>query len=673
MIHFYYPDRLWFALLALIPVIIHIINLRKHKKILFSNVYLLKKLEKDTRNIRRLKDILLMLARSLAVLLLSVAFAGPYMTYGTREKAAGNGRITFFIDNSFSMQLQNQNGILLDYAKTVAKSIITQTYKGKTFDLITSDGYLSGLSEKEVLSGIDRISLSSSVFEMGSLQNLIHKNNTGKVYILSDFQKNFVKGYSPDSTVNYVLIPFVPASKDNLVLDTCYLANPENTSSNALVFSVTNNSSKAITDLPVRLVLNGNMKNIKTVTVESGETVTDTIVFEYAGHDDFLKGELSFDDYPVTFDNTLYFSYKVKKEYKIAVVDDSENNAVGRYVKAAFSDPEDNGKSKFKISFVPVTTLIQETTPDYDAVFIGEIKSVPPDFASRITDWLQAGITVVYFAGQEADKQSAGILKQVAGMEIQGVDTAAQEIKHVLFDDPVFKNSIVKNKKKVKYPVVDNVQVVQTGSAKITNLVTTEKEHPVVLYYSAYPANFFVLTAGIASNKEFYYSPLFFVTVYNAVVKSETTGQVYRYCSKPYMIDLPFALPPDRTVSVKSLSGHREFIPYQQNNGNTIKVFLSETDIPVDGFYDFYSDTMHYIMAFSYDRLESNFEYEKPEKVVQYLGGYDNVTVISNPGNAVYEVKRGGVHELWKVFVAFSLLMLLLEIVLLKLYGKRKK
>ncbi len=673
MIDFYYPNRLWFALLALIPVIIHIINFRKHKKVLFSNVYLLKQLEKDTRNIRRLKDILLMLVRSLAILLLAIAFAGPYISYGTRKKAHGNNKISFFIDNSFSMQLQNQNGILLDYAKTVAKNIINQTYNGKTFDLITCDKYLTNLSQEEALREIDKIRLSSSSFEIANLQNLLHKHHTDKVYILSDMQKNFASNCTPDSTIDYTLIPFIPSTKGNLVLDTCFLANPENTTSNALIFKVTNHSSKAVTDLPVRLELNGAMKNIKTLTVESGETVTDTIIYEYTGQDDFLKGKLSFDDYPVTFDNTLYFSYKLKKEYKIAIVDDSENHAVEKYVKAAFTASENNGQNKFKAAWVPVATLIQENTPNYDAIFIGNLKSVPPDFASRITEWLEAGITVVYFSGTADYKQSAEILKQVAGWEVQGLDTSSQEIKSVLFEDPVFRNSIVKPKKKTKYPIIDNIQIVQTSSAKATHLIVTEKDLPVVLYYSAYPARFFVLTADISGNKAFYYSPLFFVTVYNAVVKSEITGPVYRYCSKPYMIELPFALSYDRTVSIRLLGENRELIPYQQNNGNTVKVFLSETDIPVEGFYDFHADTLHYLMAFSYNRKESRFEYEPPEKLVQYLGNKGNITVIHHPENVVYEITHGGEQELWKVLVAFSLFMLLFEIVLLKLYGKKKK
>lgn len=86
---FIYPSFLWALLLIAIPIIIHLLNLRKHRTVYFSNVSLLKKVRRETKRKSKLKQYLILGSRILVILTLVLAFAKPYQPKGTAEKKDG--------------------------------------------------------------------------------------------------------------------------------------------------------------------------------------------------------------------------------------------------------------------------------------------------------------------------------------------------------------------------------------------------------------------------------------------------------------------------------------------------------------------------------------------------------------------------------------------------------
>ena len=76
---FLYPSFLYALFTLLIPIIIHLFNLRRYKTVYFSNVELLKEVKEKTKNIARLKNLLILLTRLLAITALVFAFAQPFI------------------------------------------------------------------------------------------------------------------------------------------------------------------------------------------------------------------------------------------------------------------------------------------------------------------------------------------------------------------------------------------------------------------------------------------------------------------------------------------------------------------------------------------------------------------------------------------------------------------
>ena len=83
------PDILWGLLALAIPIALHLLQLRRYRRVAFSNVSFLKDVQKETQSRHRLRNLLILLARLLAFAALILAFADPMRApEGGANKAA---------------------------------------------------------------------------------------------------------------------------------------------------------------------------------------------------------------------------------------------------------------------------------------------------------------------------------------------------------------------------------------------------------------------------------------------------------------------------------------------------------------------------------------------------------------------------------------------------------
>ena len=118
------PLVLFGLLAASIPILIHLFNLRKLKKIEFSTLAFLKELQKNKIRKIKLKQWILLALRVLIILFLVFAFARPTLeglAIGGTTSAAKTTAV-FIIDDTFSMSVIDNQGSLLNQAKAEAKN-----------------------------------------------------------------------------------------------------------------------------------------------------------------------------------------------------------------------------------------------------------------------------------------------------------------------------------------------------------------------------------------------------------------------------------------------------------------------------------------------------------------------------------------------------------------------
>ena len=121
---FLYPTFLWALLALAIPIIIHLFYFRRFKKVYFTNVKFLKEVKEETSARSRLKNLLTLLMRLLAMAALVLAFAQPFIPVDTEVKK-GRKSVSLFVDNSFSMNALSEDVPLIEKGKQRAREIIS--------------------------------------------------------------------------------------------------------------------------------------------------------------------------------------------------------------------------------------------------------------------------------------------------------------------------------------------------------------------------------------------------------------------------------------------------------------------------------------------------------------------------------------------------------------------
>src|SRR5215213_3318722 len=264
---FLFPGFL-LALAALsIPILIHLFNFRKFKKVWFTNVRFLREVKLDTQSRSRLKHLLVLTCRILAITFVVLAFARPFIPSATSTTHAARKIISVYIDNSFSMEGIGTNGQLLDEAKRKAHEIAGAYTAGDRFQLLTNDFEVRHqrlVNKEEFESMVDEVQTSASVRKTSEVITRMkdarqsEEKNTDVSHIiclLSDFQKT-TSDFSElrtDSAESIYLVPVASQKHSNIYIDTCYFTSPfvQINSPATLLVRMRNTSQDDVQNIPV--------------------------------------------------------------------------------------------------------------------------------------------------------------------------------------------------------------------------------------------------------------------------------------------------------------------------------------------------------------------------------------------------------------------------------------
>src|SRR6476620_4522395 len=234
---FLYPGFL-FALAAIaIPIIIHLFNFRRYKTVYFSNTKFLKEVKEQTDARSRLKHLLVLLCRILAITFLVLAFAQPYIKRGAAKETAGRKTTGIFVDNSFSMGQTQSDVHLLEIAKKKAAEIVTASNDDDLFQLLTNDFEAKQqrlIDKQEMLNEIKDLQISPVTKTLDEViqrqrEALAKGSGAKQAYVISDFQKSFthISQVKPDSTIRLTFVPLRSREAANVYIDTCWFESPE--------------------------------------------------------------------------------------------------------------------------------------------------------------------------------------------------------------------------------------------------------------------------------------------------------------------------------------------------------------------------------------------------------------------------------------------------------------
>jgi hypothetical protein len=392
-----YPQFLWALFLLAIPIIIHLFNFRRYKKILFTNLKFLKQVSSETKSGSQLRRYLILSARLLALTFLIFAFAQPILI---KNKVSESGNfISIIIDNSFSMNQTGAEGLMFEAAKNRARIIVEQSNKLDRIQFITSNqdpALLHFVNKEDALEALDKISPQSQSFPLSDLLKLQNRllnqeNGDKRSYVISDFQKskNHVTERHLDSSIVCQFIKVNGPIVDNLSIDTCWLSSPVIQKNETILLNVqiSNYSDNDYEDLNLELMINGQPKGISNFNISSFDKSTTTIQFtlENSGlHTCELKlgGDL------IPTDDQLFFNFYIKEQHQIVCISETINP----FVDAIFQD-----NPGFAIQHNTYGNINYSNFKSSSLIVINEPKEMMSGLLSELDQYLKNGGNVVIF------------------------------------------------------------------------------------------------------------------------------------------------------------------------------------------------------------------------------------------------------------------------------------
>lgn len=674
--HFLYPAFLIALLTLAIPIIIHLFNFRRYKKVFFSNVQFLKEVQEQQASRRNLKERLILASRLLALLFLVLAFARPYIPGKDEANAGKQQAISIFVDNSYSMQTLNREGSLLDEAKQKAKQIAAVYSINDRFQLLTQDfegKHQRLLNRTEFNDAVDAVKISAQSRELSQVlarqQSLLNMQpgSAKAIYILSDFQKN-IQGKSglSDADLPVNLVQLKANTLPNVAVDSVWMLNATHRpgENEKIVVRLRNYADKAAEKVPLKLMINDVQKAIGSFTVKARSAQTDTLSFSGL-QGGWQRAGIQLQDNPVTFDNNFYFTFNVNKQLPVLLINGGKPN---KYLSAVFASD-----AFFAPKQVPDGNVDYAGLNAYPIIVLSDIKTISAGLAQQLKTYISKGGTLVVFPSADADLNSyKAFLQPIGAAYPQALITEATKVSAINLQSPVFKSIFETSPQNPDLPLVKKYYNLAAGTRPGEYLMRMQAGQP--LWQGSTLGRGKVYVSAVPLNEDFSNLPMhaLFVPVMFRIALLSGHDQPLFYTAGNNEPIETVPLQSTEKQLVKLVKGNQTIIPeVKQQEGSTM-LYLPE-QLTETGIYDLKKqDSTAAVLAFNDNRSESDLSYLTPAELEKIFP--KNAALLN--GNKLNADSIAGAAnlglQLWKLCIILALVFLAAETLLIRYYKTNK-
>lgn len=680
-----------FALLALaIPILIHLFNFRKFKRVYFTNVRFLKEVRQDTKARNKLKNLLILTCRLLAVLFLVLGFAQPFIPKENAAVRAGEKIVSVYIDNSFSMDAVGKNGTLLDEAKKNAKEIVAAYKPSDRFQLLTNDfegRHQRIVNREEFLELVDEVQSGPAVRTLsevvkrqqdaiGNAEGISAGNK--QAFLISDFQKTTADfaAIKSDTAIRFRPVQVTAQNRNNIYLDSVWFTNPvrQLNTPEALHIRIRSRSDQAMENVPMRLYVNGQAKTPSSFSIEPNG-VTDTVIYFTIREPGLQQGLIEINDYPVTFDDRFYFSFNVQKSIPVLAINPENKNsealAKDSYLKTLF-----NTDSVF------VFTESEETKIDYKGlgthsfIILNSLQSISSGLATELKKFIESGGSVFVFPGANADLQSyREFLSPLGVNSFEKADTARTVVDNLYFSHPLYTGVFEKNNGNLDLPVAyDHYKISSLTRSTQEPLMRLRNGDIFASSFRAGKGSVYLCAVPLDDSwSNFPRHAIFVPTLYQAALFSQPQRNLFYTIGSNENVDLgEVGVIGENVFHLSDPSKNFDVIPaHSVIDGRTILDLHRQVNQPGNYLVKLGNDQIAGI-AFNYNRKESDLSTLTNDEIVTAYttAKLTNFSLLENDSkgltSALTEIDYG--IRLWKICIWLVLAFLLAEILLIRFW-----
>ncbi len=670
---FVYPGFLWAGLLLLIPIIIHLFHFRRYKKIIFPHVKFLQDIQKETQSVKKVRNLLVLLARLFALLFLILAFAQPFKPMSNNQAPASDDIITLYIDNSFSMEAKGKEGPLFEEAKNKARQVIN-SYGNTTRYLVMDNsgrGASRPINRDDAIRKIDEAEISHVPHDLSEVMKMaqfsLEKNGAGSklIYLISDFQKtneekvelNFL-----DSSFVINALPVRPISGRNISIDSAWLDEPQLQLNTAFELNVkiTNRGVAEINESTVALDVDGVRKSAAGFDLGPGESVVITmgVTLTKSG---WQKGVIFIEDEDLAFDNAYFVTFNIKDAIRILTVNGSEPNP---FISGLFQNDD-----YFKLINSTQGNLSINELKSSDLLIINEVEKLGSGIISSITDFAKDGGTVLVVPKKDAKSPYLTDVTSALGLPEFGPKIEeVLPVSRVDINNPLFSKVFEKVYKNPNYPTSQK-HFRLSNHPTAQSLIRLRNEDIFLSGSAIGNGKTYILAVPLDDDWSTFQRHALFVPVLIKMALNKTSDFPLSHTISRTNLFRSVLETVELQTDVLLRNNEVEWVPNISQLGLVSFIDAGDADVPAGNIEVRLRDSLIQIASFNFNRSESISNKLQNDELAEVFADSDfaiSETSSEQLGRTITEQRLG--KRFWKLCIILCLIFLAIEILLLRFW-----
>ncbi len=637
MFQFLNQSLVWLLALVIVPIIIHLFNFKKRKKVFFTNTWFLKSVRNKTKSYSNLKKLIVLFLRILFITWIVIAVLNPVFKVNSEDSP--KAEVTY-LDTSPSMSVSNDNGVEL-------------LMMGADFLRMDDNQQQSMITNQNIFTSLDNLSLGLETDGRPNNFELVNSQVTAKYASskwLSDFQMGKVKieDIITDTTHQYELIVMPQNVDSNLSIDSVFLSKPLGYgTSNSLEIVITHSGNQTLQDQIITVEKDN--RQLATIPFSIGANTQENVILKMS-ENELISGnyKLILDDTPMSFDNEFYFRVANTKQLRVLIIHSQVPN---KNLLGALGN-----KEIFDLRVKKIIDVSNEDIQKCDFVVMDHIQSFP--------DWIVAelnvftGAVLVIPSGLDIDKNSYQTLLNSSITIKSALDRSKLSSKSL--SNPLFKGLFDDNE---NFSLPLTSVIVTPESNRYNTVFACDNGER----YITRDDNFFLL--GSALNQEqtsIMDHALFVPLIYSIAMEGMKNVDLFYKIGRKQITLNQF----EGDLGLFRLNGTTEEYVLNMNQVGNVLLFEIPEDVSHPGFYflTHQKDTVATI-AMNLPTSESIVDFYDVEELKMLFSKRKNVKV-SSISEAIKlkneDIIRGDQIPLWKYALILSLIFLLAEICVLR-------
>ena len=436
------------------PVIIHLLNRRRYRVVHWAAMDFLREALERHRRVLRIRDVLLLILRTLCVLAFGLAMARPYFSRSSGATDPDQPvHAVLVIDNSLSMSYERLSGSVLDEAKTRARQLVEQLPEGSWFSVLPLCGSRPGLSRDayrtredavEAIEAIEVVDREGTAAQLADLAaeacRQVRDVPLKRVIFLGDQQQSCWPAGSLEDLLGKLpdleIIQVGGGERENAWVSDFRLRDAIADLETPAVFSATIRYSgpAARSNVQVTFAVDETPVASRTVDLEPGQAFE--VLFSQrlavpveAGRPSLLRASVSIDADRLPLDDRRFLVVPVVASLPVLFIDQhgrEEDPRKSRYgetyplrrLLTPLTDPDADGRQPVRPRHARMEELERDLLQDVSVVAIAGVEAPQPHAVALLREFVERGGQLLIAAGAAFDPAAWAAAAWLDGMGI---------------------------------------------------------------------------------------------------------------------------------------------------------------------------------------------------------------------------------------------------------------